>query len=305
MRTLSLVFCAVLTLCVRAEQRLASFDWGELARAGTNLPGQTLVADGRNALLVRNTNDAPLQVRLLTISKPGITNTYYALRGEIRYADVRGDGFLEMWNVFAPAQAGGQEMKFFSRTLGEWGEMGKISGSSDWRRFVLPFDWSGGASGSSRSKGPTLSPPTALEVNLILPGRGEVYLGPMELVEFPGGRGAVGSVAHAWWSDRQGGMVGGILGGVLGTLGGVIGWLASKGRARRFVVGASLASIAVGIVLLILGVAAVLMRQPYGVWSPLLLCGTLIVSILPGQLRIFRRTYEEQELRRMGAADAM
>ena len=68
-----------------------------------------------------------------------------------------------MWNFFP---GGGQ---YFSRTLADQGPMMKLAGTSGWREFVLPFD-------------ATAPPaPTRLVVNVVLQGRGSVYLGPLEL----------------------------------------------------------------------------------------------------------------------------
>ena len=293
MRNLFFALCVGMAVCARAAERINSYVWAEMARDGAALPGELVTQDGRTALRVQNTNETPLQVRLLTVANPSIRSSYYALRGQIKYVDVHGEGFLEMWNVFAPEANNGAEKKFFSRTLGESGEMGKISGTSDWRDFLLPFNSTGATSS-----------PSALEVNLILPGPGVVFLGPMELVQYPGGP-PFESVAQSWWTDRTGSLIGGIMGGLFGCMAGLLMWLASKGRARLFVVGAMKAWIAIGAVLLVLSLVAGLMRQPYGVWFPLLLCGVIILGIVPSRLRTLRRSYKEQEFRRMEAADAV
>ena len=50
--------------------------------------------------------------------------------------------------------------------------MAKISGTSSWRAFTLPFDRTG-----------TTHAPTRLDLNIFLPGRGIVLLGPMRLMQ--------------------------------------------------------------------------------------------------------------------------
>src|SRR5262249_27869695 len=159
----------------------------------------------------------------------------YAITGEMKYEGVKGDGFLEMWNCFPPDKPGMFENKYFSRTLDASGDLGKITGTSGWRAFNLPFDRTG-----SKTK------PTRLEINLVFPGQGTAYLGPIKLVEYEGDLG-LQKHARAWWSDRAAGMIGGIGGGVLGTLGGLLGTLGAKGRCRRFVVTTSLVLIGLGI----------------------------------------------------------
>jgi len=98
---------------------------------------------------------------VVEIDKPAITATQYAVIGEIKYENVEGSGYLEMWSHFLPTE------KYFTRTLGAPGSgpMAAISGTSDWRAFTLPFDRSGSTNALSK-----------LEVNLFLPATGVVHL---------------------------------------------------------------------------------------------------------------------------------
>jgi len=278
-----------------AQKVLAEYDWQKLVQNGQLRGAEAASVDGKSALKIVNTNETPLQLQLLKIPKPPISKKLYAITGEVKYNGVRGDGYLEMWNFFPPLQSGMPEGQYFSRTLGVGGEMGKLSGTSDWRAFMLPFDSSGG-SGS----------PTRLEINIFLPAQGTVFLGPVKLVEYTGSFASTGiASSNAWWSDRAAGMVGGIGGGVLGCLGGLLGWLAWKGQARRFVVAASWVLIGLGVALGVGAVVALSEKQPYAVWFPLVLGGVLLLGIIPFRLRNFLKHYEDLELRRMTAIDAM
>ncbi len=278
-----------------AQKVLAEYDWQKLVQNGQLRGAEAASVDGKSALKIVNTNETPLQLQLLKIPKPPISKKLYAITGEVKYNGVRGDGYLEMWNFFPPLQSGMPEGQYFSRTLGVGGEMGKLSGTSDWRAFMLPFDVSGG-SGS----------PTRLEINIFLPAQGTVFLGPVKLVEYTGSFASMGiASSNAWWSDRAAGMVGGIGGGVLGCLGGLLGWLAWKGQARRFVVAASWVLIGLGVALGLGAVVALSEKQPYAVWFPLVLGGVLLLGIIPFRLRNFLKHYEDLELRRMTAIDAM
>ena len=278
-----------------AQKVLAEYDWQKLVQNGQLRGGEAASVDGKSALKIVNTNETPLQLQLLKIPKPPISKKLYAITGEVKYNGVRGDGYLEMWNFFPPLQSGMPEGQYFSRTLGVGGEMGKLSGTSDWRAFMLPFDSTGG-SGS----------PTRLEINIFLPAQGTVFLGPVKLVEYTGSFASMGMASsNAWWSDRAAGMVGGIGGGVLGCLGGLLGWLAWKGQARRFVVAASWVLIGLGAALGLAAVVALSEKQPYAVWFPLVLGGVLLLGIIPFRLRNFLKHYEDLELRRMTAIDVM
>src|SRR4029077_15477025 len=239
-----------------AQTVLAEYDWQKLAQNGQLRGGETASVDGKSALKIVNRNGTPLQLQLLKIPKPPISKKLYAITGEVKYDGIRGDGYLEMWNFFPPLQSRMPEGQYFSRTLGVGGEMGKLSGTSDWRAFTLPFDSTGG-SGS----------PTRLEINIFLPAQGTVFLGPVKLVEYTGSFASMGiASSNAWWSDRAAGMVGGIGGGVIGCLGGLLGWLAWKGQARRFVVATSWLLIGLGVALGLAAVVALSEKQQYAVW---------------------------------------
>ena len=275
------------------EQLVSEFDWQKLATSGQLRSGTVRVADGRTVLEVSNTNDLPLQAQLFKIPKPSIHTMRYALLGEIKYDGVRGDGYLEMWNYFPPAKAGQAEGGYFSRTLGQSGEMGKITGTCGWRQFMLPFDRTG-----------TPNSPSRLEINLFLPGQGKVYMGPVKLVEYSNGPSRARASAP-WWSDQTGGMIGGLMGTTFGCLGGLLGFLASRGRARGFVLHTIELFIVVGIGSGLAGLFAIWSQQPFGVWSVLLILSVVLVVVSPAALSRYRRIYEDKELRRMIAADAV
>jgi hypothetical protein len=137
-------------------------------------------------------------------------------------------------------------------------------------------------------------------VNVVLPQGGTVSLGPAQLVQpfNPGQR-----QAGAWWGDREGGIVGGTLGSVVGILGAVIGSLVGMGKARRTAIFLAITTAAFCGVLLLAGVAALAIGQPYAVWYPLLLCGAIGTIVIGSMIPMIKRRYAEHELRRMSAAD--
>ncbi len=266
---------------VAAEELLKSYEWthsetGEVISANQETPFSQLKVEQAEA--------GPSSVRILTIESPPIASSRYALVGEVRYEGVEGRGYLEMWNVFA-------ETRSFSRTLADAGPLESLSGSAGWRRFVLPF--------FNLEGGP---PPIRLEVNVVLPGRGTVYLGPLQLVQYGPGENPL-AVSGQWWTDQQAGLIGGSLGTFLGCVGGLIGWLGGKGRARMLVLGLMWFVILFGLALLGIGLAALGLSQPPTVYAPLLLVGLLCVVIMGVNVRPLERRYREAELRRMRALD--
>ena len=138
------------------KKPLATISWKERSEqkkldTGEFVPGKEGQPD---ALEVVNTESQEKLFALATLEPPKIESRTYVIRGKIRYQAVEGDGYLEMWNHFAN---GGP---FFTKTLAKsGGPLGVIHGSSDSRKFALPFD-----------KGNEPSP-TKLEINLVLPGQ--------------------------------------------------------------------------------------------------------------------------------------
>jgi hypothetical protein len=286
MKTILFLLTAIIfTAAARAdEQVIPSFSWKELADAG-KLTAGTLTGEPDNALKIDNRGPGAMSATVLTIVRPKITTDFYAVTGEVRYVDVEGDGFLEMWSHF------GETAAYFSRTLGLTGPMAKLTGTSEWRTFTLPFN----AKGSS-------SRPSKLVVNVYLPGKGSVFLGNLRLVQST----SLAAATHTGgeWSGRTAGIVGGVGGVLIGCLGALIEWLAVRGKAQRFVVNAVRMLIGVGVASALGGLAAVAMRQPYGLWYALLLIGVLLVVIFPFRLRRYQDRYREFELRRMTSMDA-
>jgi hypothetical protein len=167
--------------------------------------------------------------------------------------------------------------------------MMKLHGTSGWRSFVLPFDATGAP------------PPTRLVMNVVLQGRGNVYLGSLELSE---GTGADAGQADASSVSWLAGMAGGIAGAVVGGVGALIGVLTSLGRARRFVIVAAMSLIALGAVTFIAGLAAYGSLWPGSAFYPLLLLFGFVTSVVPlSLLPVIRKRYEEIELRAMRAHD--
>jgi len=144
-----------------SSQVLQEFDWQKMETSGRPLGGVRVTIDGSIALKMENVSNTPRLTPILKLDWPDISATKYTITGEVKYENVQGTGYLELWSHFA--QAG----QYFTRTLDVPGSgpMAVISGSSGWRPFSLPFDRSGTTNAISK-----------LEVNLYLPAKGVVYL---------------------------------------------------------------------------------------------------------------------------------
>jgi hypothetical protein len=262
-----------------------AFKWEELQTQGRVSAGVVLPPEPGSPghrLRVDNDQPKPTTVTVLTVDPPQIAGPRYRLRGQVRYDNVEGAGYLEMWNYFPDGD------QYFSRTLAETGPMMKLHATSGWRSFELPFDATGAP------------PPTRLVLNVVLQGRGTVYLGPLELTEDSGVGGrddeAVGRFA---------GLPGGVVAGaVLGSIGALLGVLTSLGRARRFVIGAALSLIAFGGLAFIAGILAFGSPQASSnFYLSLLLLGFLTCVVPLGLLPVIKKRYEDIELRAMRARD--
>src|SRR5213592_1744966 len=119
---------------------------------------------GAPVLELRVPGSGPTSFHLVTIDHPPIAGPAYAVAGQVRYQGVEGQGYMEMWTVFPDGQ------RFFTRTLASQGPLAALHGESAWRPFELSFDLSGASQVPSR-----------LEINLVLPARGTVWLGTLHL----------------------------------------------------------------------------------------------------------------------------
>jgi hypothetical protein len=268
-----------------AAETVRAIDWAQQA---VRAPGVTLVPAGEGGqagLKVTNTGPGSVAVVLLQLDAPGLSQPVYALSGRLRSEGVTKPAYLEMWTYYPD---GG---RYFSRTQAARGPMGRLQGTSGWRFFAVPF-----------FAKQTSAPPRKLVLSLVLPGPGTVELGPVALRQFAPGEDPLTEPGQ-WFSGRTGGLIGGLLGALLGTLGAAVGVLSSSGKRRELTLGLMLAGIVVGLALLAAGVAAVLARQPYSVYYPLLLAGGLTAVLCAAMRPNVARRYAELELRRMSAQD--
>ncbi len=267
------------------QEVLQEIEWGRLPEqqrpegADVLPPGEGLSFE---VLKIVRTDEGPHTVHLATIEEPGIDATRYAVAGRLRHEDVDGVGYMEMWSHFPDGSF------FFSRTLGDTGPMQSLQGTSDWREFLLPF-----------TTGDEPMRPSRLVINLVLPGRGAVYVSPLRVVQYREERRVA-----AWWSPRTGGLIGGFLGSILGCAGAFVGVLLSRGKGLGSIEALTKAAVLIGCGVLACGLAGKALGQPRAVTYPLLLNGFLWTAIPSGLLPVVRRRRKAIELRKMQAMDA-
>jgi len=285
--------CALLSLLVlscslQAEELLRAVSFSDDLRGNAPLAGEMADAD---TLTVTAAPDRQFQP-LIEIADPGITAAVYAMKGVMRYENVEGDGYLQLDSHF------GAKGTFFSKSLAPAGPLGKISGSSDWRPFVLPFY----ANSGDQADGESLLP-EKLSLALYLPGSGTVSIRGVGLYQYATGEDPLQSAGH-WISARNATWLGAVGGSLVGLWGALIGVISARGKARRFALGSATALLLIGIASIGMGVAALASGQPYAVYYPFLLIGMVLVIVMAVLRRTLPKRYEQLELMKMQAMDA-
>jgi hypothetical protein len=92
----------------------------------------------------------------------------------------------------------------------------------------------------------------------------------------------------------------GALGAIFGTLGGILG---PRGKAKRLVFGFIGFALAYSAAMLVAGLVALAVGQPYGVWYGLLLPGVLGLVVFGANTPVVVYAYRMAEKRRMEAQD--
>ncbi|MEO2019383.1 MAG: hypothetical protein ABGZ53_34035 [Fuerstiella sp.] len=278
---------------VMAVDDVATLRWSELKAQGQLEVGKIVPAaegsasNGQEQLLIVNDAARPLTVRLVTLESPDISKPCYLVRGRIQYEGVEQPGYLELLNHFS------DDGPYFSRTMSSSGPMGTIHETSGMREFILPF-----------SAGANSQPPSRLEINLVLPAQGKVWIGPLHVSEFTEQEWSSATAAEgAWWGNRTGGLIGGILGPLLGIMGAIVGTLCGAGRGKTLCMSICWIAVVFGVVCLVVGIVALFQSQPYVVYYPLLLIGVIATAVMGGVLPTVRKRFAGAELSRMEAMD--
>jgi hypothetical protein len=259
--------------------------WPDLQKEGKLLGGQIQPAgeNGWQSLRIGNTGAKSMRCSIVTLERLSPVSNRFAIEGQIRYQNVEGDAYLEMWTVLPDGRW------FFTRTVAESGPLQKISGTSGWRSFSVPFDLSG--------QSPKY---VKLELDAFMPGAGTIDLGPLQIVNLSP---ESFKTPDAWWPNQTGGWIGGGLGTAIGLMMAAAAILLRKSALRKPIKAILFLVVMIGTVCLVAGIAAVIKSQPYAVYYPLLLAGVLAaVMVLVGYVKL-RREVREVEMRKIQAMD--
>ena len=282
------VFLSLLPCPVSSAELVRTVSFSELIEtSGVRVDDES----DREALTVRAEPGKQFYA-LIELEDPGMRLPVYALKGMVRYEEVEGDAFLQLDNHF------GSSGTFFTKSLAPRGPLGKISGSSDWRPFVLPFYANSGEQADGASP-----VPEKLTLGVFLPGSGTMSISGVGLYQYAAGEDPLQSEGQ-WFSNRTAGWIGGIVGSLIGIWGALIGVMSGRGKARGFVLNSATTLLVIGVVGLIAGVAALATAQPYAVYYPFLLFGSILIFVMGFLRRTMSLRYEQLELKRMQSMDA-
>lgn len=112
-----------------------------------------------------------------------------------------------------------------------------------------------------------------------------------------------------WWTPQQAGLIGALVGGIVGGVmvgaigGGVCGPLAARGKGRAFVLSYSAVCAAIGLAIVLTGIVAAAIDQPFHVWFWLFQPGVIVLLLSLGGVVLFRRVYAQHDRRRLAAEE--
>jgi len=250
------------------------------------------LADEQNGVFKVENDQTVQKTEMVKTIEYRPTTSMYVVRGLVRYSDVEGDAYLEMWNIMP----GGN--RFFSRALGNAGPVRKIQGSSDWREFALPANLM------------HLKPESVtLEINVVMPGKGTIELKELTVSELTASD--FRALLIAGFGNRMAIIPGVLLvvflvvaAGIWGALFGCLaGSLVPRGKGRKLLTRMCIISIAVGIISLSFGILALCLGQSYYVWLPFTLFGIIFVFVFSCCFPAIKKQYEQFEQRKMQALD--
>ena len=266
---ISLVFVAMI-LGVEPESK--PLPWKEKLPANASVVGA-----GADQLVTVTGSANPTNTVVLDLQNPSLPHHQYLLKSKIKFENVKGDGYLEMLNYF---ESGGP---YFTRTLATTGQLGKITGTSDFREIALPFNASNGVL------------PKRITVAVVLPGEGKVTIKPF--------------VTEQWTTfsllTYESGLLGAIVGGICGLLGGFFGVMAAIPPLRRYMFPFGIFVAGCSVIMLIVGLVFLCTGQPWGLWYPLVLVGILGTVIFGVNAFVARHRLMADESRRIAAASAL
>lgn len=182
----------------------------------------------------------------------------YAVQMQVDHAVGSAPAYFEMWTSLREGGA------FFSKTLGTQGPMRHLLGHETGRDVIIPAS----LEGSNKSA-------TRCNLSLVLPAGGDVTIRKARMLDVPAGLHFLVAASGQWFPGWMGGVIGAVFGVACGCLGSLYRYSHRSGFLWNAMQHFPIALTAISAVILLAGIAALRVKQPYAVWYPLVLIGVL------------------------------
>lgn len=265
---------AALLLCLglwaapaQAEEPVLEVQWDALAAAGGLLTGKVLPGVPGGALRIEADAEGPHNIVVWSLDKPPLSSKRWRLEGQVRHLNVAGEGHLILMSTL-------DGRDYLTKTVAPTGPLGRLSGHSDWRPFVLPFD-----------AGDRPTPPDKLTLQLFLSGEGTVDIGSLRLYPSFDDALVADLGPRLGWNQATFGLAAGLLGSLFGLLGGVLGLLNASRKAPTLVWIIQKGAMALGVVAMGLGIAAIASGEAGGWLISVGLIGVVVFALVGRTIR--------------------
>jgi hypothetical protein len=109
-----------------------------------------------------------------------------------------------------------------------------------------------------------------------------------------------------WFDPKTAGMLGGLIGTIIGLTGALVGCssgICVRKGWKKCIYTIFFLAVTIGITLLITGLTALCVKQPYHVWYCFLLPGFITTTVFGGLFPVIRKRFIKSEMIKMQAKD--
>ena len=109
-----------------------------------------------------------------------------------------------------------------------------------------------------------------------------------------------------WFNPQTAGMLGGLIGTIIGLTGGLVGCscgICVRKGWKKPIYTIFILAIIIGVGLLITGLVALYVKQPYHIWYCFMLPGFITTTVFGGLFPVIRKRFIESEMIKMQAKD--
>ncbi|MEO6052839.1 MAG: hypothetical protein ABIP97_02400 [Chthoniobacterales bacterium] len=295
---------------ISAGMLAACLEYKPIALQGS--PIEVIANDNR--ILIKSASESTIRICQFDFSHIRLTQRIYAVRGKVRCQGVPKRGYLAMESIFLAG--GGGPVTCYTNPVGKPVSylLNEFQGSSDWEDFLLPFD----RKQVSDQLG-IKTAPVKVNLNMTLTQGGEVELKEVTLVEYSDTYAndleifsrdnnliQLNNILNVTTPEKvdkiKYRLLSKIAAGLLGLL--AITVIVTAKKLRRISILFGRIGCIIGSLLLLSGSITAIIRQPYEIYSPLLLLGLIGTAIFSAATVALIKITRQEELRKIAAMDA-